>query len=314
MDDLDQLLKRARDKQFGVVARPALIRAGVSDTRIRGRLERAEWQRLLPGVYLVHSGPVPWPARAHGSLLYAGEGAALGMLAAAHAHGMVAAAPRVIDVWVPKGRNPRSRPGVRIHRRDGLVCLCHGLPRRTIPEQTVLDVAAGCRDPDAVVAILTAALNRDAAPARIASLLAASRHRWRALLNDLVCEPGEGIESPLEWRYRRDVERSHGLPSGLLQTRELLPSGAIRADVRYPAYGYRVELDGRLAHRERLDADLWRDNEVNVFAGERTLRYRWSHVAGRPCETAAQVATALRRGGWRGSARPCRRCAGVVAA
>ena len=80
----------------------------------------------------------------------------------------------------------------------------------------------------------------------------------------------------------------------------------IRSDARYPEYGVRVELDGELAHPGRAtSADLYRDNDVLIDTGERTFRYRWTHVAGTPCRTASQLGRALRQGGWEGSVRVC---------
>ena len=124
------------------------------------------------------------------------------------------------------------------------------------------------------------------------------------VLVDLEVEAG--VESPLELRYRVAVERGHGLPQSELQTREVLSGRWIRADCRYRRYGVRVELDGRLAHPGgRTDQDTWRDNAALLETDEITLRYRWHHVAGTPCRTASQVVTALRRGGWQGTPRPC---------
>lgn len=68
----------------------------------------------------------------------------------------------------------------------------------------------------------------------------------------------------------------------------------------------RVELDGQLGHPGgATDADVWRDNVVRVHTGDITLRYRWVHITATSCETASQVAQALRAGGWRGSVKAC---------
>ena len=132
------------------------------------------------------------------------------------------------------------------------------------------------------------------------------RFRRRTLLTDLVAAVAEGVESTLEHRYRRDVERRHGLPSADLQVRDRVGGARIRADGIYQGFGLRVELDGRLGHPDgRTAADTWRDNAVLLDRDEITLRYRWVHVAATPCATAAQVAQALRRGGWSGHPRRC---------
>lgn len=116
----------------------------------------------------------------------------------------------------------------------------------------------------------------------------------RALLLDLLAEAEDGVESPLERRYQRDVERRHHLPRAQPQVRERLTNGWIRADAVYLGLGVRTELDGALAHPfGRTDADTWRDNAVLIERGDITLRYRWAHVAARPCAVAAQVQAAL---------------------
>ena len=87
------------------------------------------------------------------------------------------------------------------------------------------------------------------------------RVRHRALVVDVLAEVAAGVESPLERRYRRDVERAHGLPISELQVREVLSGRWVRADGRYRPYRTRVELDGQLAHPGgRTDEDTWRDN------------------------------------------------------
>lgn len=114
----------------------------------------------------------------------------------------------------------------------------------------------------------------------------------------------EGIESTLEWVYRRDVERAHGLPAGQRQTRVV---GAWRDDVRYGTYRLTVELDGR-HHARTTFRDMRRDNE-HVAYGDATMRYGSADLRVRPCLVASQVARALRARGWTGSLTRCGRCA-----
>lgn len=137
---------------------------------------------------------------------------------------------------------------------------------------------------------------------------AARRGRFRhsRLLRELLTDASAGIESPLERRYHRDVEQRHDLPSARLQVRQVVGGLWIRADRVYDGLGVRVELDGELAHPGgRTDRDTWRDNAVVIERGEITLRYRWRHVAARPCRTAVQVAAALQSRGWTGRLQPC---------
>lgn len=295
-------------RQRGIITRAQALEHGVSPQVLRGRVERGDWQRLYPGVYAAFSGEVAWEQRAWAAVLVCGDGAALGFQAAAYAGGFRIRPPHVFEVLVPPGRKVARRPRLRVHRRVGLDQVIRGWPPRTIEAQTVLDLASRSRDATDVVGILTAGLRAGASQDDVSTLLGRVRqHRWRTLLADVLKEAEEGVESPLEWRYRRDVERRHGLPAARLQVVERLPFGVIRADARYRRFSTRVELDGALAHPGgRTDKDTWRDNEVAITSSELTLRYRWVHVAGVPCRTAVQVGRALRRGGWHGTPSACR--------
>ena len=52
-------------------------------------------------------------------------------------------------------------------------------------------------------------------PGRILEELAQRRvHQHRALIEGVLEDVQEGVESSLEYRYLHEVERSHGLPKG----------------------------------------------------------------------------------------------------
>jgi hypothetical protein len=115
-----------------------------------------------------------------------------------------------------------------------------------------------------------------------------------------------GVESELELRYLRDVERAHRLPEGNRQCYR----GALRhrSDVGYDAFALLVELDGRLGHE---GAGRFRDyRRDNDFALRQllSLRYGWFDVVDRPCAVAFQVGSVLVSRGWRGVPERCDRC------
>jgi very-short-patch-repair endonuclease len=138
------------------------------------------------------------------------------------------------------------------------------------------------------------------------TLEARSRHSRRRFLEELLADVAEGVESPLELRYLRDVERAHGLPQGV---RQHVSRSRDRRDVVYREYGLVVELDGRLGH-EGLGRfrDMRRDNRATVD-GESTLRYGSVDVTWEPCLVARQVAEVLVLRGWRSEFRLCTHCA-----
>ena len=304
-------VRRFAVRQDRVVAAPQLADLGFDPRRARRLVAEGWWQRPYPGVYLTHSGRPPWRSRARAALLYAGTDAALSHQAALFCHGLDTRVPEVVDVVVPRPRDVVPAAGIRIHRPRWYTAtpgagLASGFPV-TSPAATFVDLAASIARPDDVVGLLTSVVRRGASLRAIQrEVLARGNVKGRALMLELVAEVHTGVESPLELRYRRDVERRHGLPTATVQARTAVGGGWIRTDVWYELARTRVELDGWLGHPGgRTAQDTWRDNQVLVEIGDTTLRYRWSHVAGTPCETTAQVVAAMRARAWTGSPRTC---------
>lgn len=297
--------------QSGALARRQLRRLGVSRRVVRTELRARRWQRPYPGTFVVFTGPLPPLARVWTALLYAGQDAVATHETAAWLDGLRDDLPATVDVCVPHGRRHRaSRTGVRVRQSRHLATRRHPTrtPPRTRVEDTVLDLTDGQRGADAVIDIVLRACQRRLTTA--ARLRATGRQRkrlrWRALVADLLTEVVDGVQSALERRYRRDVERAHGLPRGTRNRVEGQRGRRRYRDVRYHRFRVIVELDGRAAHPEEWrERDDLRDNEVTELEGARTLRYGWQSVAARPCRTAAQVGRVLRARGWTGWPRPC---------
>jgi hypothetical protein len=216
-----------------------------------------------------------------------------------------------IHLTVPTCRTPAWIPGVILHRSARAEASRH--PTRTPPqtrvEETVIDLTQSAKRVDDALAWLARAVgSRLTTGARLSTALARrGRLRWRTTLRAAVDDVREGCHSLIELLYLRDVERAHGLPRGSRQ-RPTIREGHIRYDdVVYEDYATVVELDGRMAHPEpERFRDMRRDNAV-VDDGGRPLRYGHGDVLQAPCEVAAQVVRALRRGGWTGRPRRCRR-------
>lgn len=302
---LAAVVSRAK-QQDGCITTAECLEIGLSRKRVGWLVRQVHWRRLHRGVYVTSSGEPMWRQRARAALLYAGPDAALSHDAAGYVRGLVDRAPRIIEVSIPESRRVRPSRGLRIVLRTPMPP-SSGRLRTVSPEHTVVDLVARARTVDDAVGVITRAYRKGIAPWAIReALVSRSRLRRRDLVTDLLAEADAGIESPLERRYHHDVERAHGLPRATLQARTVLGGRATRADRLYDAFGLRVELDGQLAHPGgRTDRDVWRDNAATVERSELTLRYRWIHVVSMACETAAQVARALRRNGWTGTPRPC---------
>lgn len=300
------MVARVTNAQGGVVTTRQLQDAGADRAWIARQVSSGRWQRLYAGVLVVHSGPVPWRSRAWAALLHAGPGAALSHESAAFVLEFSRAAPSTLDISIPEARRLGQTPGLTIHRRR-TVPPSSGRPRRTWRGDTVVDLVAAARSDDDAVGWVCDAVRAGTRLHEITAALARRRRvRNGSLLRDLIQEVEDGIESPLERRYHRDVERRHRLPRSVSQVRQVVGGSLIRADALYEGFGVRAELDGGFAHPGgRTDADTWRDNAVLIERGDITLRYRWRHVAVTPCATAAQVAAALQARGWTGHPQPC---------
>ncbi|MFS0706114.1 type IV toxin-antitoxin system AbiEi family antitoxin domain-containing protein [Cellulomonas sp. 179-A 9B4 NHS] len=293
-------------RQHGVATVADLVRGGVHRARVARRVESGEWRRMHRGVVLLQSGVPTWTQRAWSAVLVAGPGAALSHGSAAYVHGIVRAPGRDVVVSVPAERWVRPHEGVVVRRRRRMPPTIGRLPavRR---ESTVVDLVQDAASEDDVVGVLCAAARAGVHPGAVEQE-AATRGvlRHRPLLVAVLAEVRAGVESPLERRYDRDVERTHGLPRSTPQVRQRAGGRWIRADRVYVGHGVRVELDGQLAHPfAATDDDVWRDNAVRVEHHDVTLRYRWRHVVGAPCAAAGQVATALAARGWSGTPTRC---------
>lgn len=303
------------EEQRGVLSRGQAIDAGLSRHLIAGRLISGQWQRLHRGVFATFSGPVPRDARLWGAVLRAGDRAILSHHTAAELWGLADESLAAIHVSIPRSSSKEGIPGVVIHYSSRLAVARHPArrPAQTKIEETVLDLAELARTAeDAVAWPIRACQRRLTTPDRIAAALAErGRIRWRRDLAEAVAEVPEGVHSPLELRYLRDVERRHGLPRGDRQVAVVRGVSRQYIDVRYSDYGVVVELDGVLAHSgESRSRDARRDN-ANALDGYQTLRYGWIPVAYHACATAREVHALLRRNGLRAPLRPCgNACAG----
>jgi hypothetical protein len=301
--------------QAGILDREQARRAGFTREQIAHRLESGAWQRVHTAVYATFSGPLPREARLWAAVRWAGLDAMVSHETAAESHGLADRQARAIHIMVPVRRRPAQRGpvhGIVIHRSDQSHADFVGpfkLPRTRI-EDTVLDLVAAAPDFDRGYTWVAAAVSRQLATAGElrAALAARNRVRWRGWLNDALDDARAGSHSPLERRYVRDVEQAHGLPRSRQQERRELGGKAHYRDIWYADYRVAVEIDGPSYHQnERVQLDKDRDNANLAVDDVRTFRFGPVGVTERACATAVLVATTLRRSGWNGAPRQCRR-------
>ncbi|MGA4508185.1 hypothetical protein ACQB6R_04030 [Propionibacteriaceae bacterium G1746] len=266
--------------QDGVMTRTQALAGGLSRTQLQ-RLPDRGWQRLLRGVYSCAGDG--WQQRAWAGVLAGGPRATLGGLAAAKLHGLHRGPVDLVEVRVPPSASAvRSQPGWVFRRGDRLGI---GAPARLPVEQTVLDLCAGAGIDEQAGWLTGALVKRRTTPARLrAALEGSTRFKGRASVVQLVEWLDGGIESPLELRYRRDVEQAHSLPAG---ERQRSMSKRKRTDVVYAEWNTLVELDGELGHRGEGEVrDAWRDAE-HLAMGLGTMRFGWLDILHCPCGVAA---------------------------
>jgi hypothetical protein len=246
------------------------------------------------------------------AVLRAGPGAALSHETAAEIHGLTDKPSTRIHISVPAERRPGQRRkirGVVIHRSRRLVPEWQPpwrLPRTTV-EDTVLDLVASARTFDDAYGWISRAVGRRlTSPQSLSEALARrSRIRWRAWLTAALQDAADGVHSPLERNYVHGVEQAHGLPTARRQAKRRHGSGTRYLDNLYEQYSLCVELDGQAAH---LAEGRWRDthrDNTNRLQGVETLRYGWPDATENRCRTAAEIASVLRRRGWKGTLRAC---------
>jgi hypothetical protein len=300
--------------QAGVVSRAQLLALGLTPGAIDARLAGRRWVGLHPGVYATFTGPVLPLARTWAAVLAAGDGAAIGGRSALWLWGVLDSPELLTTVCVPERRRVVAPAGVRVERRRRLAAHAHpvALPRRLRLEEALLDVTDRAIDEGEVIdLVLRAASSRRTCAERVRQALARrARHRHRTLLGELLTEAVEGVQSALERRYRRGVERAHGLPRGERNApeRSMGRTGAPRTryrDIRYHRWRVVVELDGLEAHPAwLLRRDRARDNSA-ALDGDRVLVYGWHETVTERCQVTVEVIRMLWSQGWRGTPRPC---------
>lgn len=309
-NDIPAAVRRQAREQGGVLTRRQAVQAGLSVDKITWLLKRGDWRQVHRGVYATFTGPVSRSARLWAAVLYAGPGAYLSHETAAEINGLSDDESPAISVTIPASRRISVPPGVVIHHssRKAMTWRPPGMPPYAVAEETVIDLVQAAVAVDDVIALVTRGFGRRLL--REHQLLgltqARKKLRWRRELDQIIAVAAGGAHSVLEYRHDRDVQRAHGLPEPVKQDRFRRADGGWGyRDRCYPEYGRLViELDGRRFHPdEQRGWDTERDNQAAVTGA--TLRYGWDDVTRRTCETARQVAEALRNRGWAGTIRPC---------
>jgi very-short-patch-repair endonuclease len=298
-------------RQDGVVARRQLLNLGMADDRIESLVRSGRLTPLQRGVYTTFSREPTRNALLWAAVLRAWPGA-LSHQSAAELFGFTETQSQLIHVTVPAARHPARDsqiPGVIVHRSNRVILACHPAlrPPRTRIDETVIDLVNGSTSFDEAFGWLCRCVGQQLTTAdRLrGTVQARSKMRWRTETIGAIAELADGVRSALELRYVRHVERAHALPAARRQAKIVCGTRTMYLDNLYDAARVAVELDGRAAHPVARRFEDMRRDSANAATGLTTLRYSWADVAGRACQTAAEVATVLQLHGWTGSPRRC---------
>lgn len=299
--DVPEQISVLAANQGGVVTSEQCAAFGMSRSQVGRLIRQRSWQRLAQGIYLTNNAAAQWSALAWAGVLAGGDHALLAGQAAGYLWELVKHPPSEIQIRVPYNSSGRVSGVWRITKTRNLP-RSYGTPPRLPLADTVLELCA--IEPDKIFTWIDEALRRPnvSAKAIMKALERRQRQPNRSLINAVMADRAEGINSELERAYARNVERAHGLPTGVRQSRGIL----YQTDVDYGVL--LVELDGRLGHEGfGRFRDMHRDN-YHLLRGKPTLRYGWHDTTMQACIAARQVALALTQRGWEGLMTTCPNC------
>lgn len=238
-------------RQHHVLTRSQATGAGISEAAIDSRLRRGAWTVLFPRVYLT-SGSADDVARLWAAALWAGPESIIAGRAAHFWNGILAQAPEIVTIYLPKRYTRRTQPGIRLVRADVKrvdTVWRHGL-RVTTAERTGLDLARW----DAGDDYLEVAIRRgDATAASIQQcLMRMGRLRGRVRAARAWAHIATSPWSPPERTVHRLLTEA-GLCGWIANMRVATAIGDVFPDIAFPDVRLVVEIKGKRYHDEAVD-------------------------------------------------------------
>ncbi|MGW6985179.1 hypothetical protein ACWGE1_37950 [Streptomyces sp. NPDC054932] len=261
------MITRTARRQLNMATHHQLRQAGIPAATISGRSRPGgPWQRILPRVYLLQTGPPDSRQRALSAVLYAahpaadplsGSSAALTGGAALALLGIRDAPPEPLDVIVRAPRSPAAAGRVRPASTARWPATIHirGVPSAR-PVRAAADFAARTDDPDLVRSVLANVVQGGwCHPHDLHAELRAGRIRGRPAVRAAAAELVAGVRSIAEGRAR-DTLAATDLPAPLWNARLHGLDGAFLAspDAYWPEEGVALEIDSAEYHYTR---DAW---------------------------------------------------------
>jgi hypothetical protein len=266
-------LDMMRELQAQIVTRRQLTAFGVDDVAAYRKVKRGEWQRVLPGICALTTGPLSTEQRRIAAALYAGRPAQLTGLCALHWYGFRHAPTTPhIHVLVPHGTRRRSTGFVIVQRTHEPDPAPQQTPlyRIASPTRAVIDACRASGDVRTARAVMTEAVQRrftslalleDELRRAGRSRTATARKVWRELL--------DGVRSSPEAELRALTESSAVLPRVQWNAPLVGPDGISlpTPDGWIGEAGIALEVDSREYHSEPDDwaKTLRRHNVLTTY-------------------------------------------------
>jgi very-short-patch-repair endonuclease len=277
-------------QQDGLITDEQARACGLTERTLRRRVHDGGWARPAPGVLL--AGGHPWTdrSRLRAAGMWVGRRGVLCGSAAAWWHGMLPAAPEVVDLTVGRRCGLRPRDGLRLRRREldrHDVVEVGGL-RLTARPLTVLETAVALPDGSA---FLDRALQRYVDFSAVYE--AYCRHlgaHGGARLAELLIAAADRADSAAE-RVIVALLRGAGITGWQLG----VPFGPWTIDLAFLEAKLAVEVDGWAWHVDvdRFRADRRKGNAL-TRAGWTVLRFTWHDLLNRPGYVVGEIRAALR--------------------
>ena len=276
--------------QHGVVARPQLLGAGITDRQIASRVRAGTLLRVHPGVYRVGHRAPSTEATYLAAVLAAGDGARLCGRPAAHLWELVKGQAPPAEVITA---TERRIEGVRTYRTRSLdaqdCAVWCGIPVTSVA-RTVVDLAAVLPEEALARACHEAGVRYGLTPNAVVAVLARRpRTEGAQKLRRIVEGKVPVTLSTLEKRFLT-LLRERGRPLPITNR----PSGGRRVDCRWPEFRLTVELDSNTFHNTRhaWEQDRRREREARA-RGDEFRRYTYGDVFEHPRLMLAELDTLL---------------------
>jgi very-short-patch-repair endonuclease len=296
-------LRKLAPRHFAVFSLEQAAACGVSKHALGRAVKQGICLRLHAGVFAFAGAPGSWEQSVMAACLAVGKGTVASHRSAARIWRLIGPADPVVEISVPRERNPQPRK-VRVHRMADLVpehtTVRPQLPV-TNPLRTIVDLAAVLAADEVEDAIDTGlawpSLFSIAAIEAIRVDLARRGRAGVGVLGNILEERalGEAVsDSRLESRMARLLRRA-GLPAAVSHYVIRTPGGVSLAEVdfAYPELRLAIEVDGFAVHGtpRAMAKDFVRQNGLVPY-GWHVLRFTWRQVVREPELVARAIAEA----------------------